>query len=209
MGGLALFGALVLVAVLARPVAPVPPVIPIATAPVTATVAPGVTAQPTADRNVPAACAADVRGASFASGSLEERLAGARAWAGGNRGRTASVVLTDTVLTESVRAQLGGRGAPPFVDPAVTIRPEGIRVSGTATAAFLRFPIRATLVPEVSGGTLRFAVRDLDTGGLPAAFRPRVSELLSQAADPAAWRLPLQVEAFVLRSGCAVLIGQA
>jgi len=34
-----------------------------------------VSAEPTADRNVPAACAADVRGTSFASGSLDERLA--------------------------------------------------------------------------------------------------------------------------------------
>lgn len=166
-------------------------------------------AQPTPDRNVPAACAADVRGTSFAAGSLEDRLAAARTWAGGNGGRIASVVLTDAALTDSVRAQLGGRGAPPFVDPAVAIRPEGIRVSGTVTAAFLRFPIRATLVPEVFGGTLRFAVRDLDTGGLPSAFAPRVNELLAQAADPAAWRLPLRVEAFVLRSGCAVLVGEA
>jgi len=167
-----------------------------------------VSAQPTADRNVPAPCAGDVRGTSFAVGSLDERLGAARSWAAANSGRTASLVITDTVLTESVRAQVSGSGAP-FVDPSVTIRPEGIRVSGTATAAFLRFPIRATLVPEVSGGTLRFGVRDLDTGALPAAFRPRVNELLAQAADPAAWRLPLRVESFVLRSGCAVLVGLA
>ena len=198
-------------AFLARPATPGPtsgPTVRTATdAPIVSP--PIVSPQPTADRNVPAACAADVRGTSFASGSLDDRLAAARSWAGANSGRTASVVLTDNVLTESIRAQLSGPGAPPFVDPSVTIRPEGIRVSGTATAAFLRFPIRATLVPELSGGRLRFAVRDLDTGGLPAAFRPRVSELLAQAADPAAWRLPLRVESFVLRSGCAVLIGQA
>ena len=174
-----------------------------------ATSSPRVSAEPTADRNVPAACAADVRGTSFASGSLDERLAAARAWAPANAGRTASVVFTDAVLTESVRAQLSGPGAPPFVDPAVTIRPEGIRVSGTATAAFLRFPIRATLVPEVSAGTLRFSVRDLDTGGLPSSFRQRVNDLLAQAADPLAWRLPLRVDSFTLRSGCAVLAGQA
>ncbi len=207
-GGVALFSALVLVAFHARPTTPGATPAPGGTA-TTATGVPRVSAQPTADRNLPAACSADVRGTSFASGSLDDRLAAARSWAVPNSGRTASVVLTDTVLTESVRAQLSGPGAPPFVDPSVTIRPEGIRVSGTATAAFLRFPIRATLVPELTAGTLRFAVRDLDTGGLPAAFRPRVNELLAQAADPTAWRLPLRVESFVLRSGCAVLIGQA
>lgn len=174
-----------------------------------ATDAVGVSPAPTADRSVPPACAADVRGTAFASGSLDDRVAATRAWAGTSGGRTASLVLTDAVLTESVRARLSGPGAAPFVEPSVAIRPDGIGVSGTATAAFLRFPIRATLVPEVSGGTLRFAVRDLDTGALPAAFRPRVNELLAQAADPAAWRVPLRVEAFVLRSGCAVLVGRA
>lgn len=167
------------------------------------------TAAATADRNVPAACAADVRGQTFATGSLEERLGGVRSWAASNRGQYASLVLTDAVLTESVRAALSGPDAPPFRDPAVAIQPEAIRVSGTATAAFLRFPIRASLVPEVSGGSLRFGVRDLDTGGLPSAFRPQIERLIAQAADPAAWALPLRVEAFTLRSGCAVLIGQA
>ena len=207
-GGVALFSTLVLVAFLGRPTTTGPTPTPGGTASA-ATVAPRVSAEPTADRNVPAACAADVRGTSFASGSLDERLAAARAWAPANSGKAASVVFTDAVLTESVRAQLSGPGAPPFVDPSVTIRPEGIRVSGTATAAFLRFPIRATLVPEVSGGTLRFSVRDLDTGGLPSSFRQRVNDLLAQAADPAAWRLPLRVESFTLRSGCAVLAGRA
>ncbi len=163
----------------------------------------------TADRDVPAACAADVRGRSFASGSLDERLAGVRTWAASNRGQYASLILTDSVLTESVRAALSGPDAPPFRDPTVAIRPEAIRVSGTATAAFLRFPIRASLVPEVSGGSLRFSVRDLETGGLPGAFRPQIERLIAQAADPAAWALPLRVEAFALRSGCAVLVGQA
>lgn len=167
------------------------------------------TAAATADRDVPAACAADVRGRSFASGSLEERLAAVRAWAAGSRGQQASLVLTDAVLTESVRAGLGAPDAPPFRDPTVTIRPEAIRVTGTATAAFLRFPIRAALVPEVSGGVLRFTVSELETGGLPAAFRPQVERLIAQAADPSAWALPLRVEAFILRSGCAVLTGRA
>jgi len=61
----------------------------------------------------------------------------------------------------------------------------------------------------VSGGTLRFQVRDLDTGALPAAFRPRVNELLAQAADPAAWRLPLAVDDVILRSGCGSIRGRA
>jgi len=163
----------------------------------------------TVDRSLPAACAADVRGRSFASGSLDERLAGVRSWAASNRGQYASLVITDTVLTESVRATLSGPDAPPFRDPTVAIRPEAIRVSGTATAAFLRFPIRASLVPEVSGGELRFSVRELETGGLPGPFRPQIERLIAQAADPGAWALPLRVESFTLRSGCAVLVGQA
>ena len=167
------------------------------------------TAAATADRNVPAACATDVRGHSISTGSLDERLAAVRSWAASNRGEYASLVLTDSVLTDSVRASLTGADAPPFRDPTVAIRPEAIRVSGTATAAFLRFPIRASLVPEVSAGVLRFSVRDLETGGLPGAFRPQVERLIAQAADPAAWALPLRVEAFTLRSGCAVLTGRA
>lgn len=204
-GVLALSAAIVLLAlpVLARPPAPdgAPRVVATATAASTAT--------PTPDRDVPAACAADIRGPSFARGSLDERVSAARSWAAGSRGQTASVVVTDAVLTESVRAQLAGPGAAPFLDPAVGIRPDGIRVSGTATASFLRFPISAVLRPSVSAGTLTFTVTDLETGGLPAAFRPRVNELLAQAADPAAWRLPLRVESFTLRAGCAVLVGVA
>ena len=195
-----------LVAYLARPAAPVPATPAPRTGSPTAA---ALTAAPTADRDVPPACAADIRGRSFASGSLEERLAAVRSWAASNRGRQASLVLTDAVLTESVRASLAGPDAPPFRDPIVAIRPEAIRVSGTATAAFLRFPIRASLVPEVSGGVLRFSVRELDTGGLPSAFRPQVERLIAQAADPSAWALPLRVDAFTLRSGCAVLTGTA
>lgn len=197
-----------LVAVLARPEPPVTTATPsLARATASASVTPGATT--TADRNVPASCSADVRGRTFATGSLEERLAGVRAWAASNRGQQASLVLTDAVLTESVRLELTGPDAPPFHDPIVAIRPEAIRVSGTATAAFLRFPIRASLVPEVSGGVLRFNIRELETGGLPGAFRQQVERLIAQAADPAAWALPLRVDAFTLRSGCAVLTGQA
>lgn len=196
-GGLALFSGLVLVAILARPA---PGGLPGAVE-----TAGGVS---TVDLAVPPACLADVRGRAFASGTLQTRIDTLRAYARSEPGQPATLVLTDGAITDSVRAQIAGAGAPPFRDPAVTIRPDGIRVSGTATAAFLRFPVRATLVPEVSGGQLRFAVRDLETGGLPAAFRPRVNELLDQAADPASWRLPLAVEDVVLRSGCGSIRGR-
>lgn len=199
-----------LVAYLARPAPPAATASPsLARATASASVTPTATAAATADRNVPAACAADVRGRTFATGTLEERLAGVRTWAASNRGQSASLVLTDTVLTEGVRAGLSGPDAPPFRDPTVAIRPEAIRVTGTATAAFLRFPIRAALVPQVSGGALRFTISELETGGLPGAFRPQVERLIAQAADPSAWALPLRVDAFTLRSGCAVLVGQA
>ncbi|MGH2498774.1 MAG: hypothetical protein ACRDF0_01560, partial [Candidatus Limnocylindria bacterium] len=137
------------------------------------------------------------------------RLAAARVFAATNAGQPASLVITDAVVTEAVARAAGAPGAPPFRDPAVAIAPDGIRVSGTATAAFLRFPIRATLVPEVAGGRFRLTLRELDTGGLPAFLRPRVNDLIAQAADPAAWQLPLRVEAVVLRAGCAVVRGAA
>lgn len=198
-----------LVANLARPAAPSATPAPRTGSPTAAALTVAPTAAPTPDRDVPAACAADIRGRSFASGSLEERLATVRTWAASNRGQQASLVLTDVVLTESVRASLSGPDAPPFRDPTVAIRPEAIRVTGTATAAFLRFPIRAALVPQVSGGALRFTVSELETGGLPGPFRPQMERLIAQAADPAAWALPLRVDAFTLRSGCAVLTGRA
>lgn len=166
-------------------------------------------ASPTPDRDVPAACAADVRGRSFSRGTLDDRLGELRTWAGANRGGTASLVLTDAVLTQSVRGQLAGPDAPPFEDAAVAIRPDGIHVSGAVSQLFFRFPIRARLVPALSGGVLRFEVRDLDTGNLPSGYRDQVQQLIGEASDPANWRLPLSVDAFVTRSGCAVLTGRA
>lgn len=158
---------------------------------------------------MPPACAADVRGRSFSRGTLEERLRELRAWAAANPGATASLVLTDAALTASVRGQLAGPDAPPFEDAAVAIRPDGIHVSGAVTQLFFRFPIRARLVPAVAGGVLRFEVRDLDTGNLPSGYRDQVQQLIGEASDPANWRVPLTVDTFVTRSGCAVLTGRA
>ena len=45
--------------------------------------------------------------------------------------------------------------------------------------------------------------------GQVVTFRAQIERLIAQAADPAAWALPLRVEALTLRSGCAVLFGQA
>lgn len=193
------------VVALARPPAPSPTPAPL----------PGVTATPTAtaaaatrDPSVPAACAGDVRGRSFSRGTLTERATELRQWARTNSGATASLVLTDAVLTESVREQLSGPDAPPFEDAAVAIRPTGIHVSGTVSQLFFRFPISATLVPQISGGVLRFDVRDLETGNLPSGYREQVQELIREASDPSIWRLPLSVDGLALRSGCAVLTGR-
>lgn len=163
----------------------------------------------TPDRDVPAACAADVRGRTFSRGALEDRVRELRSWAQANPGGAASLVLTDAALTDSVRAQLAGPDAPPFEDPRVAIRPDGIHVSGAVSQLFFRFPIRARLVPGVSGGILRFEVRDLETGNLPSGYRDQVQQLIGEASDPSNWRVPLRVDTFVTRSGCAVLTGRA
>lgn len=169
---------------------------------------PAASAAPTPDRDVPAACAADVRGRSFSRGTLEERVRELRSWAQADPGGTASLVLTDAVLTDSVRAQLGRPDAPPFEDPAVAVRPDGVHVSGSVSQLFFRFPISARLVPRLSGGVLRFDVRDLQTGNLPSGYRDQVQDLIAEASDPANWRVPLAVTAFVPRDGCAVLTGR-
>lgn len=192
------------VAAVARPPAPSP--LPAQT---TVTAAPVPSATATPDRDVPAACAADVRGRSFSRGTLEERVSELRSWSQADRGGVASLVLTDAALTDSVRAQLSGPDAPPFEDPRIAIRPDGIHVSGAVSQLFFRFPISARLVPGVSGGILRFEVRDLDTGRLPSGYRDQVQELIGEASDPANWRVPLTVDTFVTRSGCAVLTGRA
>ena len=179
--------------------------------PVTATATP----VPAPAGGIPPACAADVRGETFATGALEERVRAMRTWAAANPGRPGSLILTDAVLTEWSRQSASAQDAP-FTDPQVAVTPQGIRVAGTAVAGLrpfgqggLRFPIRATLVPVVRDGALAFTVRDLDTGGLPGAFEGRVRDLLAEAADPASWRVPLRVDDVVLRTGCAVVRGTA
>jgi hypothetical protein len=158
--------------------------------------------------DVPSACARDVSGTVFVGGTLEGRLASLRVWAPGHRGELASLVLTDADVERSAR-DVASRSGAPVRDATAAIHPDGVRVSGVATAGPLRFPVRATLVPVVDGGALRVVTRDLDTDGLPGFLRPRVDELLREAADPAAWQLPLRVEAAVTRAGCGVIRGRA
>ena len=99
--------------------------------------------------------------------------------------------------------------APPFRDPDVRIRPDGIHLSGTASAAIFRYTVRATLVPEVRDGRFRLAVTQLDTGGMPGFLGQQVSDLIAQAADPGAWALPVLVTDVLLREGCGVVRGTA
>lgn len=167
---------------------------------------PGVTATPAPD--VPAACVRDVSGTVFVGGTFDARLASLRAWAPTHRGGVASLVITDADLIQSAR-DVASRSGAPVRDVGVAIQPDGVRVSGTATAGPLRFPVRATLVPVIDAGRLRVVTRDLDTNGLPGFLRPRIDELLREAADPASWQLPLGVEAAVLRAGCGVVRGRA
>jgi len=185
---------------------PVPPsATPIAVAPSSSGVAVTASARP----DVPAACAGDVRGTVFASGSLDDRIAAARSWAPAHSGEQASLVITDAVVLASVRAVTSGPNAPPFRDPDVRIHPDGIQLSGTAIAAIFRYSIKATLVPEVQIGRFRLNVSQLDTGGMPGFLRQQVSDLIAKAADPAAWQLPVRVSDVVLREGCGTVRGTA
>lgn len=169
---------------------------------------PSAAATATAAPDVPAACARDVSGTVFIGGTLDARLASLRSWAPSHRGEVASLVITDADLIVSAR-DIASRSGAPVRDVGVAIRPDGIRVSGTATAGPLRFPVRATLVPVIDAGRLRVVTRELDTDGLPGFLRPRVDELLREAADPASWQLPLRVQAAATRSGCGVIRGLA
>ncbi|MDP9265433.1 MAG: hypothetical protein M3O91_04855 [Chloroflexota bacterium] len=145
----------------------------------------------------------------FADGSMDERLAALRGWAPGHRDQQATLVVTDAVLTQAALAQLGEGGAFPVRDVAVGIAPDGVHVSAVALAGFLRFPIRATLAPEVRDGRVRFVVTALDTDGLPGPLRGPVNDAVSRAADPGNWRLPLRADDVVLRDGCGVVRGRA
>lgn len=163
----------------------------------------------TARPEVPSACAGDVRGTVFAAGSLDERIASLRAWAPTHRGEAVSLVLTDAVVLASVRAASTGPNAPPFRDPDVRIRSDGIHLSGRASVAIFQYAISATLVPAVGDGRFRLVVTQLDTGGMPGFLRQQVSDLIAQAADPGAWQLPIRVSDVVLREGCATIRGTA
>ncbi|HEY8655375.1 MAG TPA: hypothetical protein VIN34_01410 [Candidatus Limnocylindria bacterium] len=163
----------------------------------------------TARPDLPAACAGDVRGTAFATGSLEDRVAALRSWAPAHRAEPVSLVITDAVVLASVRAVSTGPNAPPFRDPDVRIHADGIKVSGAASVAIFRYPINATLVPEVQDGRFRLVVTQLDTGGMPGFLRQQVSDLIAQAADPGAWQLPVRVTDVVLREGCGTVRGVA
>jgi len=163
----------------------------------------------TARSDVPAACAGDLRGTVFASGSLDDRVAAVRSWAPTHRGEPVTLVITDTVVLASVRAASTGPNAPPFRDPDVRIRSDGIHLSGAASVAIFRYAITATLVPEVQDGRFRLVVTQLDTAGMPGFLRQQVSDLIAQAADPGAWQLPVRISDVVLRSGCGTIRGSA
>lgn len=193
---------LVLLTIVLRPVPPATTAI--------APVAPGGGPVTTSARpDVPATCAGDVRGTVFAAGSLDDRVAAIRSWAPAHRGEPVSLVISDAVVLASVRAAASGPNAPPFRDPDVRIRPDGIHLSGAATVAIFRYAINATLVPEVQNGRFRLVVTQLETGGMPGFVRQQVSDLISRAADPGAWQLPVRVSDVVLREGCGTVRGSA
>ena len=55
---------------------------------------------------VPSECRGDVKGAVFASGSLDDRIRAANAWGTAHRGDTASVVVTNDVMRDAASKQL-------------------------------------------------------------------------------------------------------
>ena len=71
------------------------------------------------------------------------------------------------------------------------------------------FPIKVLLVPQVSTGTLRFDLRELDTDGLPGFFRGGIEDSIRKAADPAGWGLRMRIDGIATDSGCAVVWGTA
>src|SRR5438132_4438514 len=54
---------------------------------------------------VPAECRGDVKGVAFASGSLDDRIRAANAWGDAHRGQTASLVVTNDVMTDAATRQ--------------------------------------------------------------------------------------------------------
>ena len=154
---------------------------------------------------VPSECRGDVKGAAFASGSLDDRIRAANAWGTAHRGDTASVVVTNDVMRDAASKQ---QWSVPVEDIGVTIEPAGFRMSATANI-FGRYTIRALLVPRAIDGTLRVTTQELDTDGLPGFFRGSVEDGLASATDASKWGLKARVEGVATRSGCAVVWGTA
>ncbi len=154
---------------------------------------------------VPTACATYVKGMAFASGTLAERSSAAQAWMEANPGRQAWVVITDNVLTEVAARQARSQ---PVRDVRIAIERAGFRLGATAVAIG-SFPIKVLLVPQVSNGTIRFDLRELDTDGLPGFFRGSIEDSIRKAADPAGWGLRMRIDGIATDSGCAVVWGSA
>ena len=177
--------------------------------------APGGVATPTASPSapsatpsaatVPGACAPYVRGMAFDSGTLAERSSAAQAWMETHPGRQAWVVITDDILTETARSAARSQ---PVRDVRIAIERAGFRLSATAVVIG-SFPIKVLLVPQVSTGTLRFDLRELDTDGLPGFFRGGIEDSIRKAADPAGGGLRMRIDGIATDSGCAVVWGTA
>ena len=154
---------------------------------------------------VPSECRSDVKGAVFASGSLDDRIRAANAWDAGHRGDTASIVVTDDVMKQMANSQ---QYSVPVENIGITIEPAGFRFNGTISM-FGRYPITALLVPTASAGKLRITTQQLDTDGLPGFFRGSVEDALASATDTSKWGLNSRVDGVVTRKGCAVVWGAA
>src|SRR5207247_992307 len=134
-------------------------------------------------------------GVAFASGSLDDRIRAANAWSATHRGQTASLVVTNDVLTDTASRQ---QWSVPVENVGVTIDLAGFHFSATINQ-FGRYPIRALLVPQASGGTLRLTTQQLDTDGLPGFFRGSVQDALTSATDTTKWGLQARVDGVVTR----------
>src|SRR5207302_9325401 len=96
---------------------------------------------------VPAECRGDVKGVAFASGSLDDRIRAANAWGAAHRGQTASLVVTNDVMTDAATRQ---QWSVPVENVGVTIDATGFHLTATINQ-FGRYTIRALLVPQASG----------------------------------------------------------
>ena len=152
--------------------------------------------------DVPDECRGDVVGAPFARGDVSERVQLMAAWLDQHPGGSASLVLTDDVLT---REAAKSKQSVTTEDTRVEIVDEGFRLSSTVVF-FGRYPISALLVPTIDDGDVRFDVRDLDTDGMPGFMRPAVEQSLAASADPATWGLDVRIDDLLTRRGCAVAV---